>query len=185
MNITAQDVNRLRAETGAGMMDCKKALQEAGGDFEKAVEYLRKKGQKVSAERQNREAKEGAVFARVAPDASCALMFELNCETDFVARNEGFQQLGEKIADAAFAAKVRTQEELLSLAFEGRTVADALTDAIGRIGEKIQIGKYALMEGEKVVSYIHPGARVGVLVVFAGADGLDLTQAGKDVCMQI
>lgn len=185
MNITAQDVNRLRAETGAGMMDCKKALQESGGDFDKAIEYLRKKGQKVSADRQDREAKEGAVFARVAPDASYGVLLELNCETDFVARNEGFQQLGEKIAAAALAAKVRTLDELKALSLDGRSVADTLTEAIGRIGEKIEVSKYSLLEGEKVVSYIHPGARVGVLLVFAGANGIDLAQPGKDVCMQI
>ncbi len=185
MNITAQDVNRLRAETGAGMMDCKKALQESGGDFEKAIEYLRKKGQKVSADRQDREAKEGAIFAKVAPDASYGVLLELNCETDFVARNEGFQQLGEKIASAALAAKTRTLDELKALPLDGLSVADTLTEAIGRIGEKIDIGKFSLLEGEKVVSYIHPGARVGVLLVFTGANGLDLAQAGKDVCMQI
>ena len=185
MNITAQDVNRLRAETGAGMMDCKKALQESGGDFDKAIEYLRKKGQKVSADRQGREAKEGAIFAQVAPDAAYGVLLELNCETDFVARNEGFQQLGEKIAAAALAAKVRTLDELKALALDGLSIADTLTEAIGRIGEKIDVSKYSLLEGESVVSYIHPGARVGVLLVFAGAGGVDLTQPGKDVCMQI
>jgi elongation factor Ts len=185
MNITAQDVNRLRAETGAGMMDCKKALQESGGDFDKAIEYLRKKGQKVSADRQDREAKEGAVFAQVAPGAAYGVLLELNCETDFVARNEGFQQLGEKIAAAALAAKVRTLDELKTLALDGLSVADTLTEAIGRIGEKIDVSKYSLLEGENVVSYIHPGARVGVLLVFAGAGGVYLTQPGKDVCMQI
>jgi elongation factor Ts len=185
MNITAQDVNRLRAETGAGMMDCKKALQESGGDFDKAIEYLRKKGQKVSADRQDREAKEGAIFALVSGDQSYGIILELNCETDFVARNEGFQQLGQKIAAAALAAKVRTLDELKALPLDGQTVAEALTEAVGRIGEKIEVSKYALQEGEKVVAYVHPGSRVGVLTVFAGAGDVDLTQAGKDVCMQV
>jgi len=186
MAITAQDVNKLRNVTGAGMMDCKKALDESGGDFDGAIEILRKKGQKVSASRADRDAKEGAVFAQVASGNMAAVILELNCETDFVARNDDFQNLGNAIAAKALAAKASTPEAGRELKMDdGRSVQEHLTDAMGRIGEKIDLSKLTYMEGEYVAAYIHPGAKVGVLVGFKNTDGMDLATAGKDVAMQI
>jgi elongation factor Ts len=183
--ITAQDVNKLRQLTGAGMMDCKKALSEANGDFDGAVELLRKKGQKVSASRQDREATEGGVFAKLSADGKTAVMLELNCETDFVARNDDFQGIAQSILDEAMAKGVDTLEAVLDLTVKGQKVSDMLTEAMGRIGEKIAVSKYVRMSGEQLSSYIHPGAKVGVLVAFEGAAGVDLSVVGKDVSMQI
>lgn len=186
MSITAQDVNKLRSITGAGMMDCKKALTESEGDFDKAIEVLRKKGQKVSESRQDRDAKEGAVFAMVSGDGKTGVMLELNCETDFVALNDDFKKLGSDVLKQALAAAPKTLDELLAMPLEGRSVSEHLTDAVGRIGEKITISKFATVSGEEVASYIHLGAKVGVLVAFAGVDGVsDVPAIGKDVSMQI
>lgn len=185
MEISAKDVAKLRTVTGAGMMDCKKALAEAEGDFEKAIEILRKKGQKVSANRADREASEGAVFVAANGDNTEATMIELNCETDFVARNEDFQKLGTEILAVAQANQPATAEALKALPLsDGRAIEDHLTDAMGKIGEKIDVSKYALIKGERVVTYIHPGARIGVAVAFTGAAG-DIETVGKDVAMQI
>jgi elongation factor Ts len=186
MAITAQDVNKLRNTTGAGMMDCKKALDEAAGDFELAIEILRKKGQKVSASRSDRDAKEGAVFAVVTPDKKSAVILELNCETDFVARNQDFLVLGTTIAELALTHNALTPEDARELKMsDGRTVQEHLTDAMGKIGEKIDVSKLARVDSEYVAAYIHPGARVGVLVAFKGGNGADLAPAGKDIAMQI
>lgn len=185
MAITAKDVNRLRQATGAGMMDCKKALTEAEGDFDKAVEYLRKKGQKVSAKRADREASEGAVFIRVDEDGKEAIIVELNCETDFVARNEAFQTLGNEITEKAATEKPESIEALKALAINGTPISDALIEMVGKIGEKIEIGTYKRIQGDKVVSYVHPGARIGVAVAFADTDGKDVESVGRDVAMQI
>lgn len=183
MGITAAQVNELRKLTGAGMMDCKKALVEAEGDTEKAVEILRKKGQKVSAKRSDREANEGAIFA-VSADNN-GFMVELGCETDFVARNEAFQALGNSILEVAASSQPADAEALKGLPLsEGRTVGESLTDAMGRIGEKIEIKNYAHLTGDQVVPYIHPGARVAVLVAFEGGEG-DLSEPGKNVAMQV
>ena len=185
MAITAKDVNRLRQATGAGMMDCKKALTEADGDFDTAIEILRKKGQKVSAKRADREAKEGAVFIAESNDGGEAALIELNCETDFVARNDDFQNLGSSIATLALKEKPADVNALKALNMDGSSIADTLTDAMGRIGEKLDVSKYALISGDQVVSYIHPGARVGVVVAFEGTNGNDVSVVGKDVAMQI
>lgn len=186
MSISAQDVNKLRSITGAGMMDCKKALTESEGDFDKAIEVLRKKGQKVSESRQDRDAKEGAVFAMVSGDGKTGVMLELNCETDFVALNDDFKKLGSDVLNQALAAAPKTLDELLAMPLEGRSVGEHLTDAVGRIGEKITISKFATVSGEEVASYIHLGAKVGVLVAFAGVDGVsDVPAIGKDISMQI
>lgn len=184
MAITAKDVNELRKATGAGMMDCKKALVEAEGDFEKAVEILRKKGQKVSAKRADRDAKEGAVFIHANGDNTEAAIIELNCETDFVARNDDFQGLGEAIAALAGKEKPADLEALKALSLDGKAVNDHLTDAMGRIGEKIDVSKYEQIAGDQVVTYIHPGARIGVAVAFKNVTS-DATDVGKDVAMQI
>lgn len=183
--ISAQDVNKLRQMTGAGMMDCKKALTEADGDFEKAIEILRKKGQKVSASRSDRDAKEGSVFVKVSDDKKEAVLIALNCETDFVAKNEEFQALGKLIADTAFAKKPASKEALLSLTEGPLTLNDKIVELVGKIGEKIEVSEYVHMKGETVVPYIHAGSKLGVLVSLKGINGKDVTEAGKDVGMQI
>jgi elongation factor Ts len=183
--ISAQDVNKLRQMTGAGMMDCKKALAEAEGDFDKAIEILRKKGQKVSASRSDREAKEGSVFIKVADDKKEAVLIALNCETDFVGKNEEFQALGKLIVETAFANKPATKEALLALTAGSLTLNDKIVELVGKIGEKIEVSEYILMKGEAIVPYIHAGSKLGVLVSLKGIDGKDVTEAGKDVGMQI
>lgn len=183
--ITAQDVNKLRSMTGAGMMDCKKALTEANGDFEKAIEILRKKGQKVSASRSDKDAKEGSVFVKTSDDKKEAVLIALNCETDFVAKNEEFQALGRLIAETAYARKAATKEALLAENAGGLTINDKITELVGKIGEKIEIKDFVRMTGEAVVPYIHAGSKLGVLVSLKGINGKDVTEAGKDVGMQI
>lgn len=183
--ISAADVNKLRQMTGAGMMDCKKALTEAEGDFEKAIEILRKKGQKVSASRSDRDAKEGSVFVKSSDDKKEAVLIALNCETDFVGKNEEFQSLGKLIAETAFANKPSSKEALLALIVGGLTINDKIVELVGKIGEKIEVSEYIHMKGEAVVAYIHAGAKLGVLVSLKGVNGKDVTEAGKDVGMQI
>lgn len=183
--ITAQDVNKLRQMTGAGMMDCKKALTEADGDFEKAIEILRKKGQKVSASRSDKEAKEGSVFVKVSDDKKEAVLIALNCETDFVAKNEEFQALGKLIAETAFSQKPESKEALLALSAGNLTINEKIVELVGKIGEKIEISEFVHMKGEAVVPYIHAGSKLGVLVSLKGVNGKDVTDAGKDVGMQI
>lgn len=182
--ITAKDVNELRKITGSGMMDCKKALVEAEGNLEAAIDILRKKGEKITAKRADRDANEGAVFA----DSSdtVAVLVELNSETDFVARNEDFQNLGKNAANLALTSNAADHAALMALNMEdGRSVSEHVTDAIGRIGEKIQIGSYSILTGDAVTTYIHPGARVGVSIAFEGTGGADMTVVGKDLAMQI
>lgn len=185
MAITAQDVNKLRQMTGAGMMDCKKALTEADGDFEKAIEILRKKGQKVSASRSDKEAKEGSVFVKTSADKKEAVLIALNCETDFVAKNEEFLGLGNLIAETAFSQKPATKEALLAISVGGLTLNDKIVELVGKIGEKIEVTEFVSMKGEAVVPYIHAGSKLGVLVSLKGVNGKDVSDAGKDVGMQI
>ncbi len=181
--ITAKEINALRQMTGAGMMDCKKALEFAEGDPEKAIDYLRKKGQKIADNRQDRDANEGAVF--VAGNDGTAILMELNCETDFVARTEGFQTLGQSIVDQAFAHTPADIEGVTALQLDGRPVSDHLLENMSKIGEKLQIRTYEHVTGERVITYIHPGARVGVAVAFTGVGSEDIEAIGKDVAMQI
>lgn len=183
--ISAQDVNKLRQMTGAGMMDCKKALAEAEGDFDKAIEILRKKGQKVSASRSDRDAKEGSVFVKVSDDNKEAVLIALNCETDFVGKNEEFQALGKLIVETAFANKPADKEALLSLKAGDLSLNDKIVELVGKIGEKIEVSEYIRMTGEAVVPYIHAGSKLGVLVSLKGVNGKDVVEAGKDVGMQI
>ncbi len=183
--ITAQDVNKLRTMTGAGMMDCKKALTEAEGDFEKAIEILRKKGQKVSASRSDRDAKEGSVFVKTSDDRKEAVLIALNCETDFVAKNEEFLNLGKLIVETAFSTKSADKEALLSAKVGDLSIKDRITELVGKIGEKIEVSTFVHMKGEAVVPYIHAGSKLGVLVSLKGVNGKDVTDAGKDVGMQI
>jgi elongation factor Ts len=185
MAITAQDVKRLREATGVGMMDCKKALQEADGDFDKAIEILRKKGEKVAAKRADRDATEGVIATATSSDGATAAMVEVNCETDFVARNEDFTAFAQSIADLALAEKTADRDALLAARLNSQSVEDAVTEKTGQIGEKIDVRRVALVEASgdgKVVEYIHPGAKLGVLVEMTG-DG-ELEDAGRDVAMQ-
>ncbi|MBS1680213.1 MAG: elongation factor Ts [Bacteroidetes bacterium] len=183
--ITAQDVNKLRTMTGAGMMDCKKALTEANGDFEKAIEILRKKGQKVSASRSDKDATEGSVFVKTSDDKKEAVLIALNCETDFVAKNEEFQSLGKLIAETAFTKKPTDTAALLNEKVGTLTINEKITELVGKIGEKLEVSSFVHMKGEAVVPYIHAGSKLGVLVSLKGVNGKDVTDAGKDVGMQI
>jgi len=184
MSISAKDVKKLRDVTGAGMMDCKKALAEADGDMDKAIEILRKKGQKVSEKRAEREANEGLILTRISDDHKKASAIEINCETDFVARNEDFQNQANKFLDAAYKNDISSADELMSVEIDGLTVEKHLEQMVGKIGEKIEIARVVLVKTDgTLVDYIHPGNQLGVLVDFDG----DLTDdnVGKDVAMQI
>lgn len=184
VQISASDVNKLRQQTGAGMMDCKKALVEANGDFEAAVDYLRKKGAKVAASRQDRDSNEGVIIAKAAADGKSGIVVEVNCETDFVAKNADFVAFAESVAEVALANKPASLEDLKALEIDGRKIADLLIDQTGKIGEKIDVSKYDTVSAEKVVAYIHANYRLGVLVgLSADAEGVE--EAGKDVAMQI
>ena len=185
MAITAQDVNKLRQMTGAGMMDCKKALTEAEGDFEKAVDILRKKGQKVSASRADRETKEGVVVTRVADGGAKGILLSLTCETDFVAKNEEFGAFANTLIDLAVNNGCTATEQILALPFESITVAEKIIEMTGKIGEKIEISHYEVINAEKVVTYIHSNGKLGVLVGMVNTSGADVEEAGKDVAMQI
>ncbi len=184
--ISAKDVKRLREMTGVGMMECKRALEEAGGDFEAAVEILRKKGQKVAAKRAEREAKEGVIVARVREDGKRGVLVEVNSETDFVARNEDFRRFANDVADLVLQEAPADLDALMELTLpDGRTVRDALHDLTAKIGEKIAIRRFVVLNTEdgKIVAYIHPGDRLGVLVEVKGEG--DLETVGRDVAMQI
>jgi elongation factor Ts len=183
--ITASDVNKLRQQTGAGMMDCKNALVEASGDFEQAVDILRKKGQKVAAKRGDREANEGAVIAKTTADGKKAVVIMLNCETDFVAKNENFVAFAEEILNVAADKTPANVAELKALTLaDGRTVLDHITDNIGKIGEKIDLGAYEIVNGEQAVAYIHPGNRLATIVSL-NKSGENIEDAGKQVAMQV
>ena len=184
MGITAKEVNELRQITGAGMMDCKKALVEADGSQEKAIEILRKKGQKVSASRQDRSTSEGSVFVNVSEDGGEGLALSLQCETDFVAKNDDFLKLGQEIAELATANSSNSVEEVLNLQISGRKISDILVDNMGKIGEKIEIGSYAKISGDRVVPYIHAGSKLAVLIAINGGNG-NAESLGKDLAMQI
>lgn len=185
MSISAADVNKLRQMTGAGLMDCKKALTETKGDFEAAMDYLRKKGAKISASRADRAAAEGAVIAVTSSDAKKGVAIKLICETDFVGKNEAFIAFAREIAEAALAAESSTLDDLKNLRISGGTIADRIMDEVAKIGEKIDVTAYAVVKGENVVSYIHGANRIGVLVLLNNAPSEANTAAGKDVAMQI
>lgn len=185
MAITAQEVNKLRQMTGAGMMDCKKALVESEGDFDKAIEILRTKGQKLSEKRADRETKEGSVFVRVSEDGASAHLIAFTCETDFVAKNEDFQSLGNAIADAAQANNPADIAGLNALSLGDITVGEKITELVGKIGEKLTVTAFETISGEKVASYIHSNGKLGVLVAMTGTGDADVAGAGKDVGMQI
>ena len=180
-NITAADVNKLRKATGAGMMDCKNALVEADGDFDKAIEILRKKGQKVAAKRADRESSEGAAIAKVNAENTSGVIISLNCETDFVAKNDGFVKLAQELAELALGYD--DKGAFLDAQFNGMTVAEKLTEQTGVIGEKIEIGSFEKLSAPFVGSYIHAGNKIATLVgLSANVDGV--ATAAKDVAMQ-
>ena len=181
ITITAADVNKLRTITGAGMMDCKKALVESDGDFDLAIENLRKKGQKVAANRSDRESTEGAAIAIVNADKTAGVVITLNCETDFVGKNEGFVKLATDLANQAL--NYTTKEAFLASDFNGITVADKLIEQTGVIGEKIEIKSFERLEGTFVGSYIHAGNKIATLVsLSANVDGAE--EAARNVAMQ-
>lgn len=179
--ITAADINKLRQSTGAGMMDCRKALTETNGDFEAAIDWLRKKGQKVAALRGDRDAKEGVVLAKTTADNKTGIAICLSCETDFVSKNTDFVAFAQSIMDAAIANNVTSVDELNAASINGAKIADLVNDKLASIGEKIGISKFERVEADFVASYIHGANRMGVLV------GLNQNalEAGKDVAMQI
>lgn len=182
MAITAADVNKLRQQTGAGMMDCKKALEESNGDFEKAVDFLRKKGAKVAANRQDRDAKEGVVLAKVNGTGKQGVLVSVNCETDFVAKNADFIAFAETVAKIALDKAPANADALKALPFDNNiTIGDKFMEQVGKIGEKIDIGYYNTISAEKVVAYNHPGNRLAVVVGFNQT--ID-DEAAKNVAMQ-
>ena len=179
--ITAADINKLRQQTGAGMMDCRKALTESNGDFEAAIDYLRKKGQKVAALRGDREAKEGVVIAKTTADHKTGFIINVSCETDFVSKNAEFVAFAQSIMDAAIENNVKSIEELNAVKIGNETIADKLNEQVAKIGEKISVSKFERVDAPYVAAYIHGAYRMGVLV------GLnkEAEEAGKDVAMQI
>ncbi len=182
--IKAADVAKLRKMTGSGMMDCKKALEESNGDFDKAIEYLRKKGQKVASKRADREATEGAVIAKTGEDGKVGALIVLNCETDFVAKNDDFVKFAHAIADIAINQKPTSLDELKKLSFnEDKTIQDEVTNQTGVIGEKIDLSHFSLIEAPRVICYIHTGNKLAAMAGF-NHDDVD-PQVGKDVVMQI
>ncbi|MDQ3394080.1 MAG: translation elongation factor Ts [Bacteroidota bacterium] len=185
MAITAQEVNKLRQMTGAGMMDCKKALTEANGDFEAAIDLLRKKGQKVSASRSDRETTEGSVFVKTNGDQTEGILIALGCETDFVAKNDSFVELGNSILNVAYETKAQSIEELKAQKIGNLSVEEKIIELVGKIGEKIDIVAFENLKSEAVIPYIHAGNKLGVLVALKGGTANEVKDAGKDVAMQI
>ena len=181
VTISAADINKLRQATGAGMMDCRKALTESNGDFETAIDWLRKKGAKVAALRGDREAKEGVVLAKTTADNKTGIAVCVSCETDFVSKNADFVVFAQTIADAAIANNVKNIDELNNVAIKGIKVADLVNDKLASIGEKIGITKLERVDAPYVASYIHGANRIGVLVGM----NKEAAEAGKDVAMQI
>ena len=179
--ITASDINKLRQQTGAGMMDCRKALTESNGDFEAAIDYLRKKGQKVAALRGDREAKEGVVIAKTTEDNKTGFIINVSCETDFVSKNAEYVEFAKSIMEAAIKNNVKSIDELNTVKIGDDTVADKLNEQVAKIGEKISVSKFERVEAEFVSAYIHGANRMGVLVGF----NKDAGEAGKDIAMQI
>jgi elongation factor Ts len=179
--ITAADINKLRQATGAGMLDCRKALTESNGDFEAAIDWLRKQGQKVAAKRSDREAKEGVILAMTTADNKAGIVICISCETDFVSKNAEFVAFAQSIADAAIANNVKSAEELNAVSINGAKVSDMINDKLASIGEKIEVSKFERVEAPYVASYIHGANRMGVLVGLTQ----EAAEAGKDLAMQI
>ena len=176
-NITAADVNKLRKMTGAGMMDCKVALTESEGDYEKAIEILRKKGQKVAAKRADRDASEGIVIAKTTGDKNFGALVMVNSETDFVGRSEDFIKYAHAVLEVAISKQPKSMDELKSLNLNGRTVAENLSDLIGKTGEKLDLGAYDFIEAPFVTAYNHQGNRLATLL---GVNNGTLPEVGTD-----
>ncbi|MDI9319551.1 MAG: translation elongation factor Ts [Phycisphaerales bacterium] len=185
ITVTAADVNKLRQQTGAGMMDCRKALTESEGDFEKAIDYLRAKGQKVAANRSDRDAKEGVVIAKANPDGNYGIILNLSAETDFVSKNEDFMNFGLEVAELALQNMCSDIDAIKALPMHGATVGEKLLEMVAKIGEKIDITRYEQVNADAVVPYIHGNYRIGVLVGLNKAINENVVVAGKDVAMQI
>ncbi|PTN10519.1 translation elongation factor Ts [Mangrovibacterium marinum] len=183
MAISAADVMKLRKATGAGMMDCKNALTEAEGNFDRAVEIIREKGKLVASKRSDRDASEGAALAKTSADGKFGAIVVVNCETDFVAKNEGFVALTQSFLDVAVANKPADLDALKALSLDGRTLADHVTEQTGVIGEKIDLSAYGCIEAESVIAYIHPGNQLATIVGF-NQENVD-QQVAKDVAMQV
>jgi elongation factor Ts len=181
VTITAAEINKLRQATGAGMMDCRKALTETNGDFEAAIDWLRKQGQKIAAKRSDREAKEGVIIAQTTADHKTGITVCISCETDFVSKNAEFVAFAQTIADAAIAHNVKSAEELNEVSINGAKVSDLINDKLAAIGEKIAVSKFERIDADYVASYIHGAYRMGVLVGM----NKEAAEAGKDVAMQI
>jgi elongation factor Ts len=181
VTISAQDINKLRQMTGAGMMDCRKALTETNGDFEAAIDWLRKQGQKVAAKRSDREAKEGVVIAKTTADNKTGMVVCVSCETDFVSKNADFVAFAQTIADAAINNNAKSLDELNNTMVKGAKVSDLVNDKLASIGEKIGITKFERIDAPYVASYIHGAYRIGVLVGLSK----EASEAGKDIAMQI
>ncbi len=189
MGISASDVKKLRDKTGAGMLDCKKALQDANGDFDKAIEILRKKGASVAAKRAERKAHEGVVVTKIWNDNKSGAILDVNCETDFVANSDDFLNFAQKVLDIIVDKQPANVDELLALEVNGTKVSDMVTDAIGKIGEKIEVSRFAVVHSDNgmLVDYIHHGANLGVLIKFENVseETDELITIGKDIAMQI
>lgn len=186
MAITAADVNKLRQETGAGMMDCKKALTEADGDFEKAKEVLRKQGQKIADKRADNATAEGIVLAQVSQDGKTGKVIALACETEPVSKVADFQNLATTVMNTAVETDATSKEELLATPqADGRSLQDHITDLMGKIGEKVNVASFETISADKVVSYIHSNGKLGVLVGLTNTSGTDVAEVGKDIAMQI
>jgi elongation factor Ts len=185
MSISASDVAELRRSTGAGLMDCKKALQESNGDFEGALDYLRKKGQKVAEKRADRDANEGVVVTLLDGTGKTGVVLALSCETDFVAKNDGFIELANKLAKIALDNNVDSVEKLLALPFEGMSIEEKLVDQTGKTGEKIVISAFHRLSGDNIASYIHAGSKIGVLLVYKDGGKKDADQFFRSVAMHI
>ena len=184
MTITAAEINKLRQMTGAGMMDCKKALTEAEGDFERAIDELRKKGQKVAANRSDRDSKEGLIVAKTTADNKRGIVLGVNCETDFVAKNDAFIALANNILDIAIAKNAKSADEVKALAYDNNiTIADKLIEQTGVIGEKIELTKFGVVEAPFVIAYNHPGNRLANIVGFSSPTVS--AEVAKDVAMQV
>ena len=186
MAITASDVNKLRQQTGAGMMDCKNALVEANGDFEAAVDILRKKGQKIAAKRGDNDAKEGVIIAQASADGKSGVILTLNCETDFVAKNDGYVAMVQSLVDIALDKLPATVEELKALPYDARlSVEEKITEQVGVVGEKLDLSGYAVINGNFVVAYNHPGNQLATLVGLSAGTAADIAEAGRQVAMQV
>jgi len=184
-NITASEVNKLRQQTGAGMMDCKNALVEADGDIEKAIDILRKKGQKLALKRADRDANQGIVISKTTDDRKFAGIIMLNCETDFVAKNVEFIDYAQKVLDLAVASKCKSLDELKAMSIDGRTIAEGVVDLTGKTGEKMELAHYECVEAPHVVAYNHFGDRLSAILGFNMDNVADLDEVGKFVSMQV